>query len=144
MSKNQNSRNSWCQIVRGTICSLKVGEPLKEHLKRKRPNSRSKSSNDRSNDEERSLSPKRGSKKSKKQLRSRSKKKHGRYSSSSSPSSSSNEDSDESKYRNSEGKESTDSRLRWFLRRISTNTAYLKIWSNTPTLILILTSKRQT
>ena len=32
--------------------------------------------------------------------------------------------------------------LGWFLRRISTNTAYLQIWPNTPTLILILTSKR--
>ena len=34
--------------------------------------------------------------------------------------------------------------LGWFLRRISTNTAYIQIWPNTPTLILILTSKRQT
>ena len=40
------------------------------------------------------------------------KKKHLRYSSSPSPSSSSNDDSDESKYRNSEGKKSTDSRFR--------------------------------
>ena len=31
-----------------------------------------------------------------------------------------------------------------FLRRISTNTAYLQIWYNAPTLMLILTSKRQT
>ena len=28
--------------------------------------------------------------------------------------------------------------LGWFLKRISTNTAYLQIWRNTPTLILIL------
>ena len=34
--------------------------------------------------------------------------------------------------------------LGWFLRRISTNTAYLQIWYNTPMLMLILTSKRQT
>ena len=34
--------------------------------------------------------------------------------------------------------------LGWFLSRISTNTAYLQIWPNTSTLILILTSKRQT
>ena len=34
--------------------------------------------------------------------------------------------------------------LGWFLRRINTNTAYLQKWPNTPTLILILTSKRQT
>ena len=34
--------------------------------------------------------------------------------------------------------------LGWFLRRISTNTAYLQIWHNTPTLILILISKGQT
>ena len=34
--------------------------------------------------------------------------------------------------------------LGWFLRRINTNIAYLQIWPNTPTLILILTSKRQT
>ena len=34
--------------------------------------------------------------------------------------------------------------LGWFLRRISINTAYLQIWPNTPTLVLILTSKRQT
>ena len=34
--------------------------------------------------------------------------------------------------------------LGWFLRRIGTNTAYLQIWPNTPTLILIPTSKRQT
>ena len=40
------------------------------------------------------------------------KKKHLRYSSSPSPSSSSNDGSDESKYRNSEGKKSTDSRFR--------------------------------
>ena len=46
--------------------SPKVGKPLKEHSKRKRPKSRSTSLNDRSIDEERSLSPKRQSKKSKK------------------------------------------------------------------------------
>ena len=60
----------------------KVGEPLKEHPKRKRPKSRSKSSNDRSTDEEISSSPKRRSKKSKKRHRSRSKiskKKQRRY-----------------------------------------------------------------
>ena len=34
--------------------------------------------------------------------------------------------------------------LGWFLMRISTNTSYLQIWPNTPTLILILLSKRQT
>ena len=34
--------------------------------------------------------------------------------------------------------------LGWFLMRISTNTSYLQIWLNTPTLILILLSKRQT
>ena len=89
---------------------------MKEHPKRKRLKSRSKSSNDRSTDEERSPSPKRRSKKSKKRHRSRSKKnkkkKHRRYSSSPSPSSSSNDDSDESKYRNNESKESTDSRFR--------------------------------
>ena len=34
--------------------------------------------------------------------------------------------------------------LGWFVRRISTNTAYFQIWHNTPTLILILISKRQT
>ena len=34
--------------------------------------------------------------------------------------------------------------LGWFLRRISTNTAYLQIWPNTPTLVLKLTSERQT
>ena len=34
--------------------------------------------------------------------------------------------------------------LGWFLRRISTDTAYLQIWHNTPTIILILISKRQT
>ena len=34
--------------------------------------------------------------------------------------------------------------LKWFLRRISTNTAYCQIWHNTPTLILILISRRQT
>ena len=34
--------------------------------------------------------------------------------------------------------------LGWFLRRISTNTAYLRVWHNTPTLILILISRRQT
>ena len=43
--------------------SSKVGEPLKEHPKRKRPKCRSKSLNDRSTDEERSPSPKRRSKK---------------------------------------------------------------------------------
>ena len=93
-----------------------MGEPLRAHPKRKRCKSRSKFSNDRSTDEERSPSPKRRSKKSKKRHRSRSKKnkkkKHWRYSSLPSPSSSSNDDSDESKYRNIEGKESTDSRFR--------------------------------
>ena len=54
------------QERRSKEVSPKVGEPLKEHGKRKRPKSRSKSSNDRSIDEERSLSPKRQSKKSKK------------------------------------------------------------------------------
>ena len=39
--------------------SPKVGEPLKEHPKRKRPKSRSKPSNDGNTDEERSPSPKR-------------------------------------------------------------------------------------
>ena len=34
--------------------------------------------------------------------------------------------------------------LGWFLRRISTNTAYFQLWPNTPTLILILKLKRQT
>ena len=128
--------------------SSKVGEALKEHPKRKIPKSCCKSSNDRSTDEERNPSPKRRSKKSHKRHRSRSKKnkqkKHRRYSSPPSPSSSSNDDSDESKYRNNEGKESTDSNLGSFLRRISTNTEYLQIWPNTPTLILILISKRQT
>ena len=126
--------------------SPKVREPLKEHSKRKKPKSRNKSSNNRNTDEGRSPSPKRWSKKSKKRHRSRSKKnkkkKHRRYSSSPSPSSSSNDDSDESKYRNNESKESTD--FLWFLRRISTNAAYLQICHNTPTLILILISKRQT
>ena len=96
--------------------SPKVGEPLKEHPKWKRPKSSSKSSNDRSTDEERNPSPKRRSKKSKKQHQSRSKKdkkkKHRRYSSSPSPSRWSNNDFDGSKYRNNEGKESTDSRFR--------------------------------
>ena len=96
--------------------SSKVGEALKEHPKRKIPKSCCKSSNDRSTDEERNPSPKRRSKKSHKRHRSRSKnnkqKKHRRYSSPPSPSSSSNDDSDESKYRNNEGKESTDSRFR--------------------------------
>ena len=131
--------------------SPKVREPLKEHSKRKKPKSRNKSSNNRNTDEGRSPSPKRWSKKSKKRHRSRSKKnkkkKHRRYLSSPSPSSSSNDDSNESKYRNNENKESTDSQildLGWFLRRISTNTACLQIWHNTPTLILILISKRQT
>ena len=55
--------------------SLKMGEPLKKHLKRKRPESRSKSSSDRSTDEERGSSPKRRSKKSKKGNQSQSKKK---------------------------------------------------------------------
>ena len=40
------------------------------------------------------------------------KKKHRKYSSSRSPSSLSNDNSDESKYKNNEGKESTDSRFR--------------------------------
>ena len=44
--------------------------------------------------------------------RRKNKKKKQRYSSSPSPSSSSNDDSDESKCRNNEGKESTDSRFR--------------------------------
>ena len=96
--------------------SPKVGEPRKEHPKRKRLKSHSKSSNDRNTDEERSLSPKRRSKKLKKRHQSRSKKnkmkKHRRYSSSPSPSSSPNDDSDESKYTNNEVKESTDSRFR--------------------------------
>ena len=43
---------------RSKVVLPKVGEPLKEHPKRKRPKSCSKSSNDRSTDEERSLSPK--------------------------------------------------------------------------------------
>ena len=96
--------------------SPKVGESMKEHPKRKRPKSRSKYSHDRSTDKKRSPSPKRASKKSKKRHRSRSKKnkkkKHQRYSSSPSPSGSSNNDSDESKYRNNERKESTNSRFR--------------------------------
>ena len=33
--------------------------------------------------------------------------------------------------------------LGWFLRRVSANIAYLQIWPYAPTLILILTSKRQ-
>ena len=45
--------------------SPKVGEPLKEHPKRKIPKSYSKSSSDRSTDEERGPLPKRRSKKSK-------------------------------------------------------------------------------
>ena len=85
-------------------------------------------------------------KKSKKWHRSRSKKnkkkKHQRYSSSPSPWSSSNDDSDESKYRNIGGKESTDYRFRVVSDEDQCN--YLQIWPNTPTLILILLSKRQT
>ena len=34
--------------------------------------------------------------------------------------------------------------LKWFLRKISTKTAFLQIWPNTLTLILIHISKRQT
>ena len=95
--------------------SPKVGEPLKEHPKRKIPKSCSKSSSDRSTDEERGPSPKRRSKKSKGHRpwsKKDKKKKHRRYSSSPSPSSSSNDDSEESKYRNNEGKESRDFRFR--------------------------------
>ena len=51
------------QGQRSKEISPKVGEPLKEHPKRKRPKGRSKSSNDRSIDEERSPSPKKRSKK---------------------------------------------------------------------------------
>ena len=34
--------------------------------------------------------------------------------------------------------------LVWFLSRIGTNTAFLQIWPNTPTVVLKLTSERQT
>ena len=126
MSDNESGPSNWeespsimrsnnDQGRRSKEVSPKVGKP-KEHPKRKRPKSRSKSSNDRSTDEERSPSPQRQSKKLKKRHRPRSKKnkkkKHHRCSSSPSPSSSSNDDSDESKYRNYESKESTDSRFR--------------------------------
>ena len=109
-------RSNNCQGRRSKEVSPKVGEPLKEHPKRKRSKSRIKSLNNRSTDEERSPSPKRRSIKSKKRHRSRSKKNkkknHWRYSSPPSPSSSSNDDLDESKYRNNKGKESADSRFR--------------------------------
>ena len=109
-------RSNSDQGRRSKEVSPKVGEPLKEHLKRKRLKSPRKSSSGRSTYQERSPSPKRRTKKSKKQHRSRSKKskkkKQRRYSSSLSPSSSSNDDSDERKYRNKEGKESTYSRFR--------------------------------
>ena len=100
------------QGQRSKEVSPKAEEPLKEHPQRKRPKSRRKYS---STDEERSHSPKRQSKKTKKRHRSRSKKnkrkKHRRYTFSPSPSSLS-DNSDESKYRNNEGKESTDFRFR--------------------------------
>ena len=93
------------------------------------------------------------------------KKNHRRYSSSPSPSSSSNDYSDESKDRGNDSKESKDRRLKKEVDRskyrvriepestdrskirvvseklISIKAAYLEIWHNTPTLILILTSK---
>ena len=136
------------QERRSKEVSPKVGEPLKEHPEKKRPKSRSKSLNDRNTDEERILSPKRRSKKSKKQHQSRSKKskkkKHQRYSSLPSPSSSSGGNSDESKYRNNEGKENTDSRFRVVSEDNQYKYNLLQIWHNTPTLILILISKKQT
>ena len=100
----------------------KAGEPLKEHPEQKDLRVIFQSSSDRSTDKEGSPSPKRWSKKLKKRRWSRKKikkkekidlknQKDG-YSSSTSPSSSSNDNSDESKYRNNEGKENTDSRFR--------------------------------
>ena len=107
----------------------------------------SESSNDRSTDGRRRPLPKGQSKTSKKRHWSRSKKnkkiQNRRYSPSPSPSSSYNSDSDESKYRNNESKERTDLRLT-VVSEVDTKTAYLQLWPNTPTLILILISKRQT
>ena len=128
---------------------LKMREPLKEQPKRKRVKSRSKSSSDRSTDEERSPSSKRWPKKSKKQHWCQEK---------------------EARKRKSIGdihlchhhqahlmmmlmmlmieamraRKAQIPNLGWFLRRISINTAYLQIPTNTQTLILILSSKWQT
>ena len=58
LMRSNNDQGRWSKEV-----SPKVGEPLKEHPKRKRPKIRSKSLNDRSTDEERRPSPKKQSKK---------------------------------------------------------------------------------
>ena len=119
---------------------------MKEHPKRKRPKSRSKSSNDRSTDKERSPSPK-GDQKSRRNvidLEARKTKRksigdiHLRH----------HHQAHLVTILTRVNIETMRARkaqipdLRWFLRRISTNTAYLQIWPNMSPLILILTSKR--
>ena len=105
-----------------------------------------KSTSLRSTDEERSAWPKRRSKKSKKRRRSRSmktkKKMHRRYSSSLSLSTHQMNILITADIKTMKVRKPQIPDFWWFLRRISTNTTSLYIWSNTPTLILILRSKR--
>ena len=130
------------QRRRSKEVSPKVGEPLKKYPKRKRPKSCSKSSNDRRTDKQRSPSPKRRSKKSKKRHRSRSKKckkkKHRRYSSSHHHQAHLITILMEVIIEIMRARKAQILDSKWFLRRISTNTAYSQIWHNTLTLILYL------
>ena len=158
MSGNERGSSNWeespsfirsnnDQGWRSKEVSPKVGKP-KEHHKGKRPKSCSKSSNDRSTDEERSPSPQRRLKSWRSDIdleAIKTKRKsigdiHLRH----------HHQAHLMTILMRVNIEITKARkaqipdLGRFLRRISTNTACLQMWPNTPTLIMILTSKRQT
>ena len=128
--------------------SPKVGEPLKENPKMKRPKSNNKSSCDRSTDYERSPSPKRHSKSRRNDVDLETREPNRKSIRNIHPYHHHQAHLMtiliREKIKAMRARKAQIPDLGWFLRRISTNTAYLQIWQSTPMLILILTSKRQT